>query len=368
MPLGPLPRHCQHNPGPKGGRRQGRERHDANCNRNQTKSHHSVPTTAPAPQTEPQAPQHASVPRSWTARSIAKTQTTATCRGARPTTSTAPTTEAEGEHQTHTHTALQTRCTAHKEKKPDTPKGTLTAAPQRPAQQSPRGKGKPEDRGHTDVWTWNRTQTHHSTMTTATEPRTEPQTPHRVGVPQAVTARSTAPKTRATAAHLNTRNNTTATGTTPRGRNHKRSRWSRKQHSQTRPEDHTHEAPLSVSSGTSSTAMETHSQQSTPPEAPNPPLESLPSGLDVSANHDPMDVDNDPLQDSIGRVLQVAADAHPRPTWSLYRALNKTDQRIMGTGENRDTEAYIQELRRDMQNAQQQSPEAVVVQGRETKT
>ena len=81
-----------------------------------------------------------------------------------------------------------------------------------------------------------------------------------------------------------------------------------------------------------------------------------------------MDLDSDPLQDSIERVLQVAADAHPRPTWSLYRALNEMDQRMTGTGENRDTEAYIQELRRDMQNAQQQSPEGVVVQGRETKT
>ena len=81
-----------------------------------------------------------------------------------------------------------------------------------------------------------------------------------------------------------------------------------------------------------------------------------------------MDLDNDPLQDSIQRVLQVAADAQQRPTCSLYRALNETDQRITATGDNRDTEAYIQELRRDMHNAQQQSPEAVVVQGRETQT
>ena len=76
------------------------------------------------------------------------------------------------------------------------------------------------------------------------------------------------------------------------------------------PEDHTQEASLSVSSGTSGTAMEMHSQLSNHPEAPNPPLESLPSGLDVSANHDPIDLDNNPLQDSIQRVLQVAADAH----------------------------------------------------------
>ena len=134
------------------------------------------------------------------------------------------------------------------------------------------------------------------------------------------------------------------------------------------PEDHAHEAPLSVSSGTSGTAMETHAQLSAPPEAHDPALESLPSGLDVSANHDPMDLDNDPLQDSIQCMLQVAADAHQRPTWSLYRALNETDQRITDTGSNRDQGAYIQELRRDMQNAQQQSLEGVVVQGRDTKT
>ena len=125
---------------------------------------------------------------------------------------------------------------------------------------------------------------------------------------------------------------------------------------------------MSVSSGTSGTAMETHSQLSAPPEAHDPPLESLPCGLQVSANHDPMDLDNDPLRESIERVLQVAADAHQRPTWSLNRALNETDQRMMHTGSNRDPGAYIQELRRDMQNAQQQSPEGVVVQGRETKT
>ena len=114
------------------------------------------------------------------------------------------------------------------------------------------------------------------------------------------------------------------------------------------PEDHAHEAPLSVSSGTSGTAMETHSQLSAPPEVHGPPLESLPigpcSGLDVSANHDPMDLENDPLQDSIQRILQVAANAHQRPTWSLYRALNETDQRITETGSNRDPGAYIKKL------------------------
>ena len=88
------------------------------------------------------------------------------------------------------------------------------------------------------------------------------------------------------------------------------------------PEDHTHEAPLFVSRGTSSTALEMHSQVSTPAEAPNPPPESLPNGHDITENHEPMDLDNDPLQDSIQRVLQAAGAAHQRPTWSLYRAVN----------------------------------------------
>ena len=138
------------------------------------------------------------------------------------------------------------------------------------------------------------------------------------------------------------------------------------------PEDHTQEAPLSVSSGTSGTAMDIHSEPPTPPEAHDPPLESLPSRLDISKNRDPMNLDNGPLQDSIQRVLQVAADARQQPTWSLYRALNEADQRITSRGSNRDPSAYIQELRRDIHHAQQQSPEGVVVQGlesgRETKT
>ena len=123
-----------------------------------------------------------------------------------------------------------------------------------------------------------------------------------------------------------------------------------------------------MSSRTSSTALETHSQVFSPAEAPHPPPASLPSGLDIPANHDPMDLDNDPLQDSIRCVLQAAAAAHQRRTCSLYRALNETVQRTTGTEENRDPGAYIQELQQDIQTAHQQSPEGVVVQGRETKT
>ena len=128
------------------------------------------------------------------------------------------------------------------------------------------------------------------------------------GVHRAPTARSTAPKTRTTAAHLTARHRTTTTGTTSgtgttNGDNGRGGNTAKRTRGP-------HEAPLSVSSGRSGTAMETHSQLSAPPEAHDPPLESLPSGLDVSANHNPMDLDKDPLQDSFQRVLQVAADAH----------------------------------------------------------
>ena len=123
-------------PGSKGGGRQGRERHDDNWStRNQATPHHSVPATAP--QSEPQAPQHASAPRAWTARSIApKSRTTVTCPGATPATTTAAAIEAKGGHQTHTAQAPQTRCTAHSGKNPNTPtqrpNGTPTTAPGRP--------------------------------------------------------------------------------------------------------------------------------------------------------------------------------------------------------------------------------------------
>ena len=81
-----------------------------------------------------------------------------------------------------------------------------------------------------------------------------------------------------------------------------------------------------------------------------------------------MDLDKDQLQDSIQRVLQVVTAVHQRPTWSLYRALNETDERITGTEGNRDPGAYIRELRQGIQDARQQSTEGVVVQGRISKT
>ena len=189
--------------------------------------------------------------------------------------------EAEGGHQTHTPPAPHTGCRAHSEKKPDTPmqrpKGTPTAAPRRPAQPGPTGKGQPEDREHSDGWTQNRTTPRHNTLTTATEPRSEPQTPHRFGVPRATTTRSTAPKTRTTATHLNTRRNTTTTGTTPRGRNHKRRRWPRRQRSQTRQRiTHTkHHYPREV-------------QHPTPRWRPTSKYPPLPKPLTRPRNHCPV--------------------------------------------------------------------------------
>ena len=123
-----------------------------------------------------------------------------------------------------------------------------------------------------------------------------------------------------------------------------------------------------MSSGTSRTALETHSQVSTPADATNQPPESLLSGLDILVTHEPMDLDNNPLQDIIQRVLQAATAAHQRPTWSLYRALNETDQRTTATEGNRDPGGYIGELRQGIQDARLQSPEGVVVQGRVSKT
>ena len=136
-------------PGPKVRRRQGWKRHEDNWNRNQTKPHHNVPTTAPVPQTKPQATRHASVPPAWSSRSIAKTRTTAACCGATPTTSSAPAMEAEGGHKTHRPEALHTRCTNGK--RPDTPtqrfKGTPTLPRDGWHNGAPRAKRNPRTEG-----------------------------------------------------------------------------------------------------------------------------------------------------------------------------------------------------------------------------
>ena len=349
-------------PGPKGGGRKVGERHDDNWwTWNQTTPHHNVPTTAPAPQTELQAPPQASVPRAPTARSIApKTRTTVTCRGATPTTTTAPAIEAEGGHQTHTTQSQQTRCTEHSGNNPDTPtqpvKGTMTTALGRRTQPGPTGKRATRRQGaqrrldpeqdhtpsqHTD---YTGRATNQATSTTPCR-----RTPSKDRTEYSAQNMDNCHTPQHRAQHHDDRDN--APGPEPQT-----ALWAMEATQPRAPQDHKHEAPLSVSVGTSSTALETHSQVSTPAEAPNPPLESLPSGLEIPANHDLMDLDNDPLQDSIQRVLQAPAAAHQRPTW------------ITGTEENSDPGAYIQELPQDIQNANQQSSEGVVVQGRVTKT
>ena len=103
--------------------------------------------------------------------------------------------------------------------------GAPTTAPGRPTQPGCTEGGQPEGEQHSDDRE-NRNQTtpHHKARTTAAEPQTEPQAPHRAGVLQAGTARSIAPKTPTTTMHLNTRHNTTTTGTMSRGQTHKRRR------------------------------------------------------------------------------------------------------------------------------------------------
>ena len=122
-----------------------------------------------------------------------------------------------------------------------------------------------------------RRDTNDPELTTATEPRTKPQTPRRVGVPRAPTARSTAPKTRTTAAHLTRRRHATTTGTTPRGWNHKRSHWSRKQRSQARQRTtHTkHHCPCQV-------------EHPAPRWKPTPNHPPLPKPLSHPWNHCPV--------------------------------------------------------------------------------
>ena len=85
--------------------------------------------------------------RAWTAWSIAKTRTTATYRGATPTTSTAPTMEAEGEHQTYTSPALHTPCTAHNERNPTHPRARRPLPRGSRHNRAPRAKGSRRTEG-----------------------------------------------------------------------------------------------------------------------------------------------------------------------------------------------------------------------------
>ena len=335
-------------PGLKGGERQGSEQHHDNWwPRNQTTPHHNVLTTARAPQTELQAPRHASVPRARTARGIApKTRATVTYRGATPTTRTAPAIEAEDKHQTHTPQAH-----LHGVQR------TAGRTPTRPRSDPMAHRPLPRPHGQK------------ATVRQRVQPRLDPQQDHtssqrtdysgRVtnGTTSTTPCRRTLSQARTEYSAQNTDHCHTPqfkaqhhdNGDNVPGPEQQTAPLTMEATQPRAPRDHTHEASLSVSSGTSSTALEAHSQVSTPAEAPNPARESVTSGLVILANQKPMDVDNEPLQDSGQRVLQAAAAAHQRCTWTLYRALNETDQRITGTEENRDPGAYIQELRPDIQ-------------------
>ena len=162
-------------PDPTGGGRQGIEQHNDNCwTRTQTTPHHNIQTTAPAPQTEPQAPHQSSVHRAWTARSIApKTRTTVTYRDATPTNLDSP--SAQGRR-----TQLG-----------------LTRGGQ------PEGRLRDLERDHTlSQRTDYRGRATNRTTSTIPRRRT-----------RALDARSIAPKTRTTATYLYTGHDTTTIGT-----------------------------------------------------------------------------------------------------------------------------------------------------------
>ena len=73
---------------------------------------------------------------------------------------------------------------------------------------------------------------------------------------------------------------------------------------------------------------------------------TLPSGLDIQ--DDTMQLDNDPVRDSVQRVLRLAAEA-PAPqrnTWCLYGALDAAQRRIAWAADgDLEPRAYAQQLR-----------------------
>ena len=79
-----------------------------------------------------------------------------------------------------------------------------------------------------------------------------------------------------------------------------------------------------------------------------------------------MGLDEDPLRDSMPRVLQSATDA-PAPeqsTWSLYGALDTARRQITAAADgSRDPRADAQQIRRCMQATHQKQPTGVVTQG-----
>ena len=95
----------------------------------------------------------------------------------------------------------------------------------------------------------------------------------------------------------------------------------------------------------------------------NPPrqqraLLTLPSDLDIQ--DDTMQLDDDPVRDSIQRILRLAteAPAPQRTTLSLYAVLDAAQSEI-----TRTTNAYAQRLQRCMQEADKQPPTGVITQG-----
>ena len=312
------------------GGRQGSEQHNNNlCTLNQTTPHHNVPTTAPAPQTEAQAPHHASVPRGLD-RTEYSTQNmdyshppwrdskdldspSDRSRGRAPgayapsPTHTVYSAQREEPRPNHATTPCQTD---HSPRTVDTTGfHGGRAAGWRTAQ---RRLGDPEP-DHTPSQC-----TDHSAQatngTTYTTPRRPTPTLDRTEYSAQNTDYCHTPQHKAQ--HHDDLDNV-------RGPEPQRGPLTMEAMQPRTPEDHRHEASLSVSNRTSRAALET--QVSTPADAINPAPKSLPSSLDIPVVHEPMDLDNDPLQDSTQRVLQAATAAHQRVTWSLYRALSETD-------------------------------------------
>ena len=191
------------------------------------------------------------------------------------------------------------------------PEGTPTTAPGGATQPGPTGGGQPEGEQHSDDWgIRNQTTPHRNAPTTAAETHTKPQAPHHAGVPRALTARSIAPNTRTTATLLDTRHNTTTTGTMSWGQNHKQGPLNMEAMRPRTQDDHRNKKHCYPCPVEHPAARWKPSLNSYPAEATNPPPEPLPSGLDIPETHELMDLDKDPLQDSIQRIPQAATGAH----------------------------------------------------------
>ena len=84
-----------------------------------------------------------------------------------------------------------------------------------------------------------------------------------------------------------------------------------------------------------------------------------------------MELDNDPVQGSILRVLKAACAAvTQQPTGSLYRALSEAGPHMAAAaaGISHDPETYTQKMHQYTQGTHQLLPEGVMVQGRVSRT